>query len=311
LRSDSSVNDPASRIILEIEEVLKREGDFDVVHFHDGYIHFPLARRFRTPTITTMHGRMDLPDLSSVFQEFVDVPLVSISDQQRKPLPFANWIDTVYHGLPTDLHSFHAEPEDYVVFLGRICPEKRLDRAIEIAKRAGVQLKIAAKVDKVDEEYFTSKIKPLLDTPLVEFLGEINDTEKNVLLGGARALLFPIDWPEPFGLVMIEALACGTPVIAFECGSVPEVIEHGKTGFLVHNVSEAVHALETIETISRHICRKEFEAKYTSGQMARNYLSVYHRLGGGVHQQRVDGPEYVATFSELSATSPDSGHSVT
>jgi glycosyltransferase involved in cell wall biosynthesis len=258
-----------------------------------------------------MHGRMDLADLSSVFQEFADMPLVSISDQQRKPLPFANWIATVYHGIPQDLHSFRADPEDYVVFLGRICPEKRLDRAIDIAKRAGVQLKIAAKVDKVDEEYFASEIEPLLHTPLVKFLGEINDDEKNLLLGGARALLFPIDWPEPFGLVMIEALACGTPVIAFECGSVPEVLEHGKTGFVVHNVSEAVHALEKIGTISRHICRKEFEAKYTSVQMAQNYLSVYHRLGSRVQPQRVDSPECVTTFGALSPTCPDSGHSVT
>lgn len=197
-----------------------------------------------------------------------------------------------------------------MVFLGRICPEKRLDRAIEIVTRAGVQLKIAAKVDKVDEEYFASEIKPLLNTSLVEVLGEINDDQKNLLLGGARALLFPIDWPEPFGLLMIEALACGTPVITFECGYVPEVIEHGKTAFVVHNVSEAVHALERIETISRHICRKEFAAKYRSVQMAPNYLSVYHRLRRGTHLQRVDGPEYVTTFGAHSPTCPHSGHSV-
>lgn len=281
LRSDSSVTDPMAKRIVELEEVLKRTEDFDIVHFHDGYVHFPLARHLRMPTVTTMHGRMDLADLVPIFREFSDMPLISISDQQRSPLPFANWIATVQHGLPQDLYSFRTDPEDYIAFVGRICPEKRPDRAIEIAKRAGVPLKIAAKVDKVDEEYFKSEIEPLLENHLVEFVGEVNEPEKNRLLGGARALIFPIDWPEPFGLVMIESLACGTPVIAFNCGSVPEVLENGKTAYIVHNTAEAVEALQRIEQISRSVCRQEFERRYTSVKMASEYILVYERLRRG------------------------------
>jgi glycosyltransferase involved in cell wall biosynthesis len=282
LRSDAAVNDPLSKTIVEIEEVLKRSEDFDIVHFHDGYVHFPLMRHLRIPAVTTMHGRMDLPDLAPIFREFSDLPLVSISDQQRKPLPGANWIATVQHGLPADLYSFQAEPEDYVAFVGRISPEKGPDRAIEIAKRAGVVLKIAAKVDKVDEQYFESEIKPLLDSPLIEFIGEVNEPEKNTLLGGARALLFPIDWPEPFGLVMIESLACGTPVIAFNCGSVPEVLEHGKTAFIVETVAEAEQALRKIQQISRAVCRQEFERRYTARKMTEDYVRVYERIQQGI-----------------------------
>jgi glycosyltransferase involved in cell wall biosynthesis len=247
IRSDPNVTDPVARSIIEIEEVLKRKEDFDLVHFHDGYLHFSLSRRLEIPTLTTMHGRMDLPDLVPIFQEFPEMPLVSISDDQRRPLPSANWIATVQHGLPEDLYSFRSDPEDYAVFVGRICPEKRPDRAIEIAKQVGMPLKIAAKVDKVDEEYFESKIKPLLDFSLIEFIGEVNEAEKNILLGGARALLFPIDWPEPFGLVMIESLACGTPVVAFECGSVPEVLEHGKTAFIVRSMPEAIEHFKKLK----------------------------------------------------------------
>jgi glycosyltransferase involved in cell wall biosynthesis len=275
LRSDPDVTEPLSRTILEIEEVLKRTEDFDLVHFHDGYLHFPLSRRFEIPTVTTMHGRMDLPDLVPVFREFPEIPLISISDQQRRPLPFANWIATVPHGLPEHLYSFRSDPEDYIAFVGRICPEKRPDRAIEMAKSLGMPLKIGAKVDKVDEEYFEAEIKPLLDSSLIEFVGEINEPEKNELLGGAQALLFPIDWPEPFGLVMIESLACGTPVVAFDCGSVPEVLEHGKTGFIVQTMSEAIKALQNIGTLSRTICRQEFERRFTSARMAENYLRIF------------------------------------
>jgi glycosyltransferase involved in cell wall biosynthesis len=278
LRSDPNINDPLTRIIVEMEEVLKRREDFDIIHFHDGYLHFPLARRLRIPTVTTMHGRMDLPDLEPIFHEFSEIPLVSISEQQRTPLPFANWVATVPHGIPPDLYAFRSDPEDYVAFVGRICPEKRPDRAIELAKRVGMPLKIAAKVDKVDEHYFESEIKPLLDSDLIEFIGEVNEPDKNALLGGARALLFPIDWPEPFGLVMIESLACGTPVVAFECGSVPEVLEHARTGFIVHNMDEAEQALQEIETIDRLGCRQEFERRYTSARMAEHYSQTYHRL---------------------------------
>lgn len=282
LRSDATVNDPLSKAIIEIEEVLKRSEDFDIIHFHDSYVHFPVARHLRIPAVTTMHGRMDLPDLVPIFREFSDLPLVSISDQQRKPLPVANWISTVQHGLPVDLYSFRPDPEDYVAFVGRICPEKRPDRAIEIAKRVGVRLKIAAKVDKVDKQYFESEIKPLLDSPLIEFIGEVNEPEKNILLGGARALLFPIDWPEPFGLVMIESLACGTPVIAFNCGSVPEVLEDGKTAFIVETVAEAEHALRKIQHISRFICREEFGRRFTARKMTDNYVRVYERILQGI-----------------------------
>jgi len=299
LRFDPSVRDPVSRMVVEIEEVLKRAKDFDLVHFHDGYLHFSLARRLKIPTVTTMHGRMDLPDLVPVFQEFRDMPLISISDQQRAPFPLANWVATVYHGLPEQLYSFSAEPEDYVAFVGRICREKRPDYAIEIAKQAGLRLKIAAKVDKVDESYFESEIKPLLDHPLIEFIGEVNEAEKNVLLGGARALLFPIDWPEPFGLVMIEALACGTPVIAFERGSVPEVLEHGKTGFIVGDVPEAVAALSELDTIDRRTCRKEFETRYTCFQMAKNYLSVYSELQKTASSAGIGNSERLSAIAEI------------
>jgi glycosyltransferase involved in cell wall biosynthesis len=282
LRSDSTVTDPLTRNLVEIEEVLKRVENFDLVHFHDGYLHFPLARRLQTPTVTTMHGRMDVPDLVPVFREFSELPLVSISDQQRSPLPFANWIATVPHGIPEDLYSFRPDPDDYALFVGRICADKGPDRAIEISKHVGMPLKIAAKVDKVDQQYFESEIKPLLNSSLIEFIGEVNDEEKNVLLGGARALLFPINWPEPFGLVMIESLACGTPVIAFDCGSVPEVLEHGKTGFIVRTVPEAEEALQNLHKISRAVCRQEFERRYTSPRMAANYLQVYQRLRQGI-----------------------------
>jgi glycosyltransferase involved in cell wall biosynthesis len=281
LRSDPSIKDPLTRTIVELEEVLKRTEDFDLIHFHDGYVHFPLARRLQIPTVTTMHGRMDLPDLAPIFREFPEAPLVSISNHQRSPLPSANWIATVQHGIPENLFSFRPDPEDYVAFVGRICPEKRPDRAIEIAKHVGMPLKIAAKVDKTDEQYFESEIKPLLNSSLIEFIGEVDDREKNVLLGGARALLFPIDWPEPFGLVMIESLACGTPVLAFECGSVPEVLEHGKTGFIVRNMDEAKQELQKVENIDRSVCRQEFERRFTSTRMADNYLRVYERLRTG------------------------------
>jgi glycosyltransferase involved in cell wall biosynthesis len=278
LRSDPSVNDPLTRIVVEMEEVLKRREEFDLIHFHDGYLHFPVSRRIKIPTVTTMHGRMDLPDLETIFREFPEMPLVSISDQQRTPFPLANWVATVQHGLPEDLYTFRPDPEDYVAFVGRICPEKRPDRAIELAKRVGIPLKIAAKVDKVDEQYFESEIKPLLDSELIEFIGEVNEADKNALLGGARALLFPIDWPEPFGLVMIESLACGTPVVAFECGSVPEVLEDARTGFIVQTMDQAEQALHKIETIDRSLCRQEFERRYTSARMAKNYLQTYQRL---------------------------------
>jgi glycosyltransferase involved in cell wall biosynthesis len=228
--------------------------------------------------VATMHGRLDLRDLEPLYREYADVPLVSISDAQREPMAWANWRATVYHGLPDDLYRFHPEPGGYLAFLGRICPEKRVDRAIAIAKRAGIELKIAAKVDAADEEYFETEIRHLLDDPLVDFIGEIGDGEKEAFLGGATALLMPIGWPEPFGLVVIEAMACGTPVIAFPFGSMPELVEPGVNGALVESVDEAIAAVEALAAFDRRLCRRSFEERFTAPRMARNYVRVYEEL---------------------------------
>jgi glycosyltransferase involved in cell wall biosynthesis len=248
------------------------------VHFHIDYLHFPLSRALNIPSVTTLHGRLDLPDLVPIFREFQDMPLVSISNHQRTPLFFANWCATVYHGMPKDEYKFKPKADNYLVFLGRISPEKRVDRAIEIAKRTGMEIRIAAKVDKADQEYFDTQIKHLLDHPLVNYIGEIDLQEKNKLLGNAYALLFPIDWPEPFGLVMIEAMASGTPVIAYRHGSVPEVINDGETGFIVENIDEAVAAVEKVASLSRYRCRQVFEERFSSESMTRDYLNVYQSI---------------------------------
>ncbi|MFQ5774377.1 MAG: glycosyltransferase family 4 protein [Kiloniellaceae bacterium] len=279
LRLDPRVHDPFPHYMLMLEQIRRRADDFDILHFHIDYLHYPLFRDIASRTVTTQHGRLDLADLQPLFAEFEDMPLVSISDRQRQPLPSARWVATVYHGLPPDLHSFsEAGANGYLAFLGRICPEKRPDRAIEIARRTGIELKIAAKVDKVDRAYFEEVVRPLLDDPLVEFVGEIGEERKTEFLGGARALLFPIDWPEPFGLVMIEAIACGTPVIAWRCGSVPEVIDQGVNGFVVDSIDGAVAALEKVDSIDRRGVRRGFEARFTVERMARNYLRVYESL---------------------------------
>jgi glycosyltransferase involved in cell wall biosynthesis len=272
------VTDPISHHIRLVERVFRQAGDFDVLHFHTDYLHFPLARRSPIPTLTTLHGRLDLPDLAPLFAEFNDLPVVSISEAQRAPLPQARWIGTVPHGLPRGLHAFHPHTDGYLAFLGRVSPEKRVDRAIEIASRTGLPLKIAAKVDRADRAYFNAVIRPLLNHPLVEFMGEISEAEKDSFLGRARALLFPIDWPEPFGLVMVEALACGTPVIAYGHGAVPEVLEPGVTGFIVSNQDEAVQAVAQIDRISRGRCRASFERRFTARRMAEDYLFLYEWL---------------------------------
>jgi glycosyltransferase involved in cell wall biosynthesis len=277
LRLGKAVDSLAHHIVL-LEEVFQRHNEFDIIHFHIDYLHFPLSRRASFPQVTTLHGRLDLPDLPPLYHEFTDMPVISISDSQRRPLPQARWVGTVYHGLPADCFSFQEKPEDYLLFLGRISPEKRVDRAIEIAGRAGRKLKIAAKIDRVDRYYFNKHIKHLLNEPFIEFIGEVGHAEKNKLLGGASALLFPIDWPEPFGLVMIEALACGTPVIGFPCGSVPEIIVGRKTGFIVENIDRAVEAVAKIEQISRARCRREFEQRFTDRHMAEGYIRVYQQL---------------------------------
>lgn len=264
--------------MIEMDQVRAMVNEFDVVHFHTDYMHFSLLRDFPVAHVTTVHGRLDLPELADLFRHYVDVPLVSISNSQRKPLPSARWCETVYHGVPLNLYSLHVEHGNYFVFIGRMSPEKRVDRAIDIARRCGMRLYIAAKIDKMDEAYFKEKIEPLLNQPGIEYVGEIGEAEKRELLGRATALLFPIDWPEPFGMVMIEAFASGTPVIAYRNGSIPEIVSDGENGFVVTNQEEAVSAAKRIESIDRKRCREIFEQRFTSTHMAENYLSVYRGL---------------------------------
>jgi glycosyltransferase involved in cell wall biosynthesis len=269
--------DPLAEHILMLERVLQLAGEFDVIHFHVSNFHLPVVRRLRTAHVTTMHGRLDLPELPPLYREFLDVPLVSISDAQRAPLRRAGWIGTVHHGLPPDLLRFDPRGGDYFAFLGRISPEKRLDRAIAIATACGIPLRVAAKVDPADRDYFEARIRPLLDNPLVDYIGEIGDAEKSEFLGRARALLFPIDWPEPFGLVMIEALACGVPVVAFRGGSVAEIVEDGVTGFIVDSMDEAVAAARHVGRLDRRDCRASFERRFSVRRMASEYVDLYER----------------------------------
>ena len=272
------IRDPIAHHVRLIELALREADQFDIFHFHLDHLHFPLVRRTPSVCVTTLHGRLDIPDLAPLFQEFSEMPVVSISDSQRAPLSWLNWCGTVYHGLPEDLYDFSETPDDYLAFLGRICPEKGVDRAIEIADKTGRKLKIAAKVDPADQEYFSSEIEPLLDRPFIEFVGEIGEDEKGEFLGKAAALLFPIEWPEPFGLVMIESLACGTPVIAFESGSAPEIVDNGLSGFLVGDVDEAALAVGRLSTLSRWKCREIFEQRFTANRMASDYLDIFRRL---------------------------------
>ena len=272
-----------------LHDVYRRRHEFDIVHFHVDLIHFPFFADHAERTVTTLHGRLDLKDLPEAYARWPAFPLVSISDDQRRPLPDANWRATIPHGLADELYRFTAEPQGgYLAFLGRISPEKRPDRAIEIARRSGRRLKIAAKVDQADRAYFHEQIEPLLDDPLVEYIGEIGDAEKPEFLGNATALLFPIDWPEPFGLVMIEAMACGTPVIAWRRGSVPEVVEQGVSGFIVDGLDEAVTAVEVSRTLDRRRVRAAFERRFTAEVMARGYLQLYWRLFGDSQPSRAE-----------------------
>jgi glycosyltransferase involved in cell wall biosynthesis len=278
LRLDKGSVDQLAHHIVELELVVKHSSRFDIIHFHIDYLHFPLSRRQAVPHLTTLHGRLDIPDLVPLYQEFTEMPVISISNAQRQPLSWLNWQGTVYHGLPEDLYQFHETSGTYLAFLGRISPEKRVDRAIAIAKGIGMEIKIAAKVDAVDLAYFEHTIAPLLKDPLVEYIGEIGDSAKSEFLGNAYALLFPIDWPEPFGLVMIEAMASGTPVIAYHHGSIPEVIEDGVTGFIVDGLEDAIRAAARISTLSRKRCRHAFEQRFSASRMAADYLAVYQRL---------------------------------
>jgi glycosyltransferase involved in cell wall biosynthesis len=277
-RQNKRATDYLSREVLLMDHVMQRAGEFDVIHFHTGCLHYLISRHLRVPHVTTLHGRLDTLEFLRLYERFRDMPMVSISNAQRKPWPCANWQSTIYHGLPEDLFRFHPEPGSYLAFLGRASPEKRVDRAIEIAKRVGMPLKIAAKVDRADRRYFKREIEPLLDDPRIEWLGEISDKDKDEFLGNAYTLLFPIDWPEPFGLVMIESMACGTPVIAYDCGSVPEVMDDGVTGFVVNDIEQAVAATRRVRDLSRAKCRETFERRFTASRMAHDYINVYTRL---------------------------------
>lgn len=277
-RLNKDCKDPFAWHIYQMQLVLEHAGAFDVIHFHNDYLHYPFSRNASYKHVTTLHGRLDLPDLKPIYQKFANIPLVSISNDQRKPLPHVNWQQTIYHGLPENLYAARKGDGGYLAFLGRISPEKRPDRAIEIAKRTGIKLKIAAKVDSADLQYYETVIRPLLDDPLIEYIGEIGEDRKGDFLGNAMALLFPIDWPEPFGMVMIEAMANGTPVIAFNCGSVPEVLDQGITGYIVNDLEEAVSAVNKLHAFDRRACRMRFEERFTSEKMAANYIRLYERL---------------------------------
>ncbi len=279
LRLNPSMRDPAAHHFLLMEKVLKYEDEFDIIHSHIDYIGFVLGRRSKVPVVSTMHGRLDYPEHGMMLEEYCEQPIISISNAQRRPVPNRNWLATVYHGLPGDLYSFNANGGGYLAFVGRISPEKKVDTAIEIAMKTGMPLKIAAKVDKADADYFEAVIKHKLDHPLVEFLGELGDRDKEALAGGAAAFLHPVDWPEPFGLSMIEAMACGTPVIARRRGSIPEVVDHGITGYIFERVDEAVSFIkEKLPALSRKRCREWFEKRFLARRMTREYLSIYESI---------------------------------
>ena len=275
LRLDPHCLDPLVHHMVLINRIARSADLFDIIHFHIDYLHFPLFAPNWNKTLTTFHGRLDLPDLPTLLREFPMMPLVSISNAQRAPVPWANWHGTVHHGLPPDLYTPGRGSGGYLAFVGRISPEKGPEQAIEIARRAGLPLIIAAKIDKVDRDYFKARVEPLLNDPLIEFIGEVDDNEKNALLGDAMAVLFSIDWPEPFGLVLIEAMACGTPAIGFRRGAVPEVIEHGSTGFVVDSIDEAVAAIPAAQKLDRRVIRQRFVERFQVERMARDYVELY------------------------------------
>jgi glycosyltransferase involved in cell wall biosynthesis len=307
LRLNSACQDRLAYHFLQLEQVCRSAADFDIIHFHTDYLHFPLSRKLELPHLTTLHGRLDLPDLVPLYHEFADVPVVSISSAQRIPLPWINWQGTVHHGIPMDLYNYKQKRGDYLVFVGRISPEKRVDRAIEIAKQAKMKLKIAAKVDAVDRRYMDTEIRHLLDHPLIEFIGEIGEKEKAKLLGNAYALLFPIEWVEPFGLVMIEAMACGTPVIAFRRGSVPEVIDDNVTGFIVESIDDSLRAIDKIEHFDRSRCRSVCEKRFSTARMAADYVKIYEGLMRTKVKARPKRLAEAAKIDRASFSSPANG----
>ncbi|MDR4478984.1 MAG: glycosyltransferase family 4 protein [Nitrospira sp.] len=280
LRLSKVVMNYDAPMIAMLEQAFSPSGEFDLIHSHLEFLPFPLAKRSRTPVLTTLHARLDLPELLPVFRKFAGLPLVSISDAQREPIPWANWQATIHHGLPQDLYTFHADHGKYLVFLGRVAPEKGLDQAIEIAKRVDMPLRIGAKIDPSNAEYYRQVIEPLLDHPLIEFVGEVTDLEKDDFLGDAYAMLAPYDWPEPFGLVFIESLACGTPVIAYRRGSVPEIIDHGVTGFICDTMEDMTQSVRHVSLLNRTHCRHSFDARFSVERMVRDYVRVYERILG-------------------------------
>jgi glycosyltransferase involved in cell wall biosynthesis len=277
----SDVVDPLANHIRMLEIVAQEATEFDIVHFHIDYLHFPLTRRQNLPSVTTLHGRLDIPEVQALFREFPEMNLVSISDSQREPMLWANWVGTVHHGLPEALYPPNYNKGKYLAFIGRISPEKRVDRAIEVAKQVGLPLKIAAKIDPADKDYFESEIQGLMDHPLVEYIGEIGEHEKAQFLGNAMALMFLIDWQEPFGLVLTEAMACGTPVVAYGMGSVPEVIDDGTTGYIVDSVDAAANAVKRLDALDRRTIRKVFEQRFSVRRMCQDYVRIYQRIRDG------------------------------
>jgi glycosyltransferase involved in cell wall biosynthesis len=294
LRLNKACEDYLAPHIVQLMEVMERADEFDFIHFHTDFLHFPFTQNLSTPLATTLHGKLNIAELQPLYNKFPDQPVISISDNQRQPLPQANWVSTVYHGLPLSLHKEGTGEEGYLAFLGRVSPEKGLDKAINVAKAAGIKLKIAAKVDKADQDYYEEKIKPLLDDPLIEFVGEINEKQKTDFLGNALAMLFLINWNEPFGIVMIEAMACGTPIIALPCGSVPEIIENGKSGLIVPNEEAAIEAVKKVTALDRKQVRACFEERFSSRRMALNYLVVYQRL----RQQQINKGNLVISMDD-------------
>jgi glycosyltransferase involved in cell wall biosynthesis len=281
LRLDPSCKISLPHHLMLLEKVSQCAQEFDLIHYHIDCIHFPVIRRVTQRQLTTLHGRLDVPDLEPFYCEYSEMPLVSVSDSQRQPLEGANWLATVYHGLPRDLYSFQEKPGSYFAFLGRMSPEKGCDQAIDISRATGIPLKIAAKVGLADRPYFDAVLRPRLREPGIDYIGEIGEEEKGAFLGGARALLFPISWPEPFGLVMIESLACGTPVLAFRSGSVPEILEEGVTGFIGGSVGDLVRSADRIESLDRRECRRAFERRFSDFRMVEDYLQVYHQVVHG------------------------------